>query len=305
MKPIIFSCSKQNLGIGITLAVLLIIFIKFINNHRALNKIFNDKYHENKVLEAFLVNPINKINSLCSIPYDNKTLAQPPNIPTFKPPSISSKPPTSKPPSIEPKRPPNIIPRPSSNVNLTPKTNLKCSLGINIAPPTPNALSVLQALSIPITPDQVNALEQIMSTKPEFVNILASPRKEEIIKEILILNKLVSEPSTTLSQDDINHLAVVILSDINTVDPQIASEAVKYYSGSGQTTEPNIFTDINALPVPDIKLDGTTIQILLSEPVTELTVETEKEILSLFKKIKIDIPYDRCVDMLTGRNNSS
>lgn len=307
MKPIIFRCSKQNLVFGISIAILLIIFIKCITNKQCLNKIFNDKYHKTKVLEPFLANPINKINSICSIPYNNKTLTKPPTLPTFKPPSISSKPPSisSKPLSIVLKKTPAIIPQPSSNINLNPKVNTTCRLGVNIEPPSENSKQALTTLITPITPNQIKEVEQVMLTKPEFNKVLNSDRKDEMIKEIIILNKLVSEPSDTLSQDDINHLATIILSDINTVDRPLASIANAFYSTSAQIADSNPFAAINTIPIPDIKLDDTSIKILLSEPITELTPETEAQIVSLFKKIKIDMPYDKCVDMLTEHNKLS
>jgi hypothetical protein len=134
--------------------------------------------------------------------------------------------------------------------------------------------------------------------------VFNSPRKEEIIKAIIIVNKLVSDPNITLNQSDIDHIVTVIISDINTVDPQIASTMVGYYSESDPVPETNIFTNL-VIPVPDIELNTDAIQIITSEPIIPLTPESEQLIAELFKKIKKDIPYDDCIDILTGRKRAN
>ena len=279
MKQINLKINKTHLLLGITLAILVILFIKY----RLPTCVTSDSNKSG--IEHFLANPIRKINSLCRLPYNTPTAR-----PTVKPPTFNLKPP---------------VPTPgATRVTLTPKTNNTCKLGVNINPATPAAQQAINTLTAPISTVQVNAVEQQLVTIPEFTNVLNSPRKEEIIREIIIVNKLVSDPNITLSQSDINHIVTVIISDINTVDPQIASAMVEYYSESVTLPETNAFTKV-VLPVPDIELNADATQIIKNEPIIPLTAESEQQIVELFTKIKKDIAYDDCIDILTGRNQTN
>jgi len=274
MKQITLKIHKPRLLLGITLAILVILFIKYRSSTTILGGI-----------EPFLANPIRKINSLCRLPYNTPKIQ-----PTAKPPTFNLKPP---------------VPTPGATlVSLTPKSNNTCKLGININPPTPTTKQAINTLTAPVSTEQVKIVEQLLVTIPEFTNVLNSPRKEEIIREIIIVNKLVSDPNITLSQSDINHIVTVIISDINTVDPQIASAMVEYYSESVSLPETNAFSKV-VLTVPDIELNSDAKQIITSEPIIPLTPESEQQIVELFTKIKKDIQYDDCIDILTGRKRTN
>ncbi len=277
MKQFILKIYKPHLLLGITLAILVILFVKYRVNTLTLSGNIN--------IESFLVNPISKINSLCSIPYNTPKLQPPAAPPAF---NLNLPVPTPGPTSLA----------------LTPKTNDKCKLGVNINPPTPAAQQAIGILTATISIDQVKTVEEQLTNIPAFVNILNSTRKEEIIKSIIIVNKLVSDPKITMSQDTIDHIATTIISDINTVDPQIASAMVEHYSGSETLPDTNVFTNVT-MPVPDIELKSDAIQIIKSEPVLPLTAVSEQQIAALFKKIKKDIAYDDCIDILTKRNQTN
>lgn len=302
MKQITLKIYKLNLLLGIALAILLIIFVKYYktypqNTTSQLSANINNSLKNTVNIESFLSNPISKISSLCKIQYNTSTIQ-----PTAPPPklNINIKAPTAPTINLKPTAPTPGVTRST----LKPNISNTCKLGININPPSQTAQQAIITLTTPITPDQVNTFEEILTTIPDFINVFNSPRKEEIIKAIIIVNKLVSDPNITLNQSDIDHIVTVIISDINTVDPQIASTMVGYYSESDPVPETNIFTNL-VIPVPDIELNTDAIQIITSEPIIPLTPESEQLIAELFKKIKKDIPYDDCIDILTGRKRAN
>ena len=119
------------------------------------------------------------------------------------------------------------IPKVKPRLNVRPL----CRFGININPPSPFVKKALTTLT-PINPGDVSAVGETISTLPEFENILNSPVKQDVLKELIVLNTLLKSPPANITEEEIQHIAITILSDINTVDPQLASLASAHYSNT-------------------------------------------------------------------------
>jgi hypothetical protein len=268
MKPIVLYLKKQNLIIGIIVAVVLIFFLK---------------QSKSTTIESFL--SLRALSSLCNrkyTPRDDK-----PSIPK-KPTKTENpiKPPTKR---IKEAR----IPYVKSRKNKKPL----CKFGIDVNPPSPRVKKALETLT-PINPNDVIVVEEIITKLPEFENILNSPNKNEVIKGLIILNTLLKSPPSNITEEEIQHIAITILSYINTVDPQIASLASAHYSNSEQSPETNPFTNL-VLPQATLSLDTDAIKTITAEQHQELSPEAIEQITGVLDRIKIFMPYDECTAILT------
>lgn len=270
MKPIILYLQKQNLIIGIIVALALVFFLKLNSKAPA---------------ESFL--SLQALSSLCNRKYTPQTTSA--GIPK----KIEVAP-------VKPIKPPKqlkqeyAIPLPvKKQKNIKPQ----CKFGIDINPPSPSVKAALITLTT-INPGAIAAVEETVNTMPEFVNILNSPDKLETIKALIILNTLLTAPPANITEEEIQHIAITILSDINTVDPQIASLASAHYSNTDQTPETNPFTNL-AFPNSEIILNTDAVKIITSEPIRELSPEAIELITGVLGRIKIFMPYEECTAILT------
>jgi hypothetical protein len=270
MKPIVLYLQKQNLIIGIIVALALVFFLK--RSSKALT-------------ESFL--SLQALSSLCNRKYTPKNTSA--GIPkkTKSAPVKPIKPPT---PPKQDKAIPLLV---KKQKNIKPQ----CKFGIDINPPSPSVKEALIILT-PINSNDVTIVEETLNTIPEFVNIINSPDKLKIIKAIIILNKLLTEPPANISEEEIQHIAITILSDINTVDPQLASLASAHYSSTEATPDTNPFTNL-VFPKSEIILNTDAVKTITAEPIRELSPEAIEQITGVLSRIKIFMPYDECTAILT------
>lgn len=269
MKPIILYLQKQNLIIGIIVALALVFFLKL--NRKA-------------PAESFL--SLQALSSLCNRKYTPQTTSA--GIP--KKTEVAPIKPIKPPKQIKQKTPgPYIKPQ----VNATPQ----CKFGIDINPPSPFVKKALTTLT-PINPGAIAAVEETVNTMPEFVNIINSPDKLETIKALIILNTLLTAPPANITDEAAQHIAITILSDINIIDPQIASLASAHYSNTDQTPETNPFTKL-VFPKVTLSLDTDAVKTITAEPIRELSPEAIELITGVLGRIKIFMPYEECTAILT------
>lgn len=270
MKPIVLYLQKQNLIIGIIVALALVFFLKRSSKAPT---------------ESFL--SLQALSSLCNRKYTPQNTSS--GIPK-KPESAPTKP-------IKP----HTLPKQEQAIPLPVKqqenVNPQCKFGIDINPPSPSVKEALMTLT-PINSNDVTIVEETLNTIPEFVNIINSPDKQEVVKELIILNKLLTEPPANISEEEIQHIATTILSDINTVDPQLASLASAHYSNTDQNPETNPFTNI-AFPKSEIILNTDAVKTITAAPIRELSPEAIEQITGVLSRIKIFMPYDECTAILT------
>jgi hypothetical protein len=183
-------------------------------------------------------------------------------------------------------------------VRKPPKTKSdKCRLGININPPTPNVKDAIVNLA-PVSDNDISNMETKLATVSGFENILASPEKNDIIKQMIIVKSLLENAPPELTDEDIQHIAITIFSNINMVDPQVASFAVAYYSGNEQQPETNPFINVD-IPTLDLQLNNDSVNTIIETELRELTDENVTRIGGILSTIKIFMPFDECYARLT------
>lgn len=268
MKPIVLYLQKQNLFIGIIVAIALVLFLK---------------RYSSTPTESFL--SLRALSSLCNRKY--------------KPEAERAGIPNRKKKVLKPIKPPKLPPQKKTPPYIREKKNAKpqCKFGIDINPPSQKVNDALTILT-PIDTSDIDTVEKSIDAIPEFENIMASPDKQEVVKKIIILDKLFTDPPADITDEQIQHIAITILSSINTVDPQIASLASAYYSNTDQTPETNPFTDL-AFPNSEIILNTDAVKIITAEPIRELSPEAIEQITGVLNRIKIFMPYDECTAILT------
>lgn len=266
MRPIVLYLQKKNIVLGILLAAIIIIILK---NHKlftslTLNGISKSKFINNPIKEAYVTLDV---NTLCNKKYE-------------KP--VTTKPEIKKP---EPTKAPT------------------CKFGIDINPPTPETKAAISVLTS-VPDEDIKKAEELITPIPEFSYILTLPNKTDIIKELIILNKLVTEPPVEIPETQIKHIATTILSDMNTVDPQLTSYASAFYSDPERTTtkpveqQPNPFYVLK-LPAPEIKLNNEAVNTIVKEQLKPLSSNAVQQLAGTLNAIHVTIPYEECVNILT------
>jgi len=272
MKPIVLYLQKQNLIIGIIVAISLILFLKL-----------NSNAHKDSFLSLQI------LSSLCNRKYISQQERI--GIPTKSvSPVTPIKPPTRR-NEVESK--PYIKPINILDENKKPQ----CIFGIDVNPPSPRVKEALDTLT-PINQNDVTKVEEIISKIPEFENILNTPVKNDVIKGLIVLNTLLTSPPANITEEDIQHIAITILSYINTVDPQLTSLASAHYSNTEQSPDTNPFTKLD-LPKATLNLDTDAIKTITAEPHKELSPAAIEQLTGVLGRIKIFMPYDECVAILT------
>lgn len=266
MKPVVIYLQKQNLIIGIILAIAVIYFLKKIKHHRK---------------EPFL--PLNIIRALCSKDYKPKEDE-----------TVKATRPVETSPQI-PTRPRTVL-EPTAYI---PKTKEPlCKLGIDIEPPSQEVKGELSNIAS-VPEEDIKKMDEELKKVPEFENISNSPEKIEIIKQMIILKYLLEKTPPELTEEEIQHIAATILSNINTVDPQIASNAVAHYSNNETQPELNPFTNLNIPTPPELPLNKESVNTIIQAPIKELSDESVQKIGAILTKIKIFMPFDECYSILT------
>jgi hypothetical protein len=277
MKPIVLYLQKQNLIIGIVVALVLVFFLK--HNHNNNNNA--------TAIESFL--SLRELSSLCNRNYTPRVESV--GITTKTNPTVTSIKQSTRSNEIESK--PYIKPINTLNENKKPQ----CIFGIDVNPPSSSVKEALDTLT-PINNSDVITLEETFAKMPEFTNLLNSPVKNEVIKGLIILNTLLTRPPDNITEEEIQHIAITILSYVNMVDPQIASFASTHYSNTDQSPDTNPFTNLD-IPKPDLNLDVDSIKIITSEKHQELSPEAIDQITGVLDRIKIFMPYDECTAILS------